>query len=142
VKYLAIDPGHTTGLAWFRENGDLEHMDELKMSKFHTFLDEQINNQICLIIMEDYKLYPWKSSEQSWSRLETVRLIGAVDYRAHVCGIPVVFQDPAIKPIGYKWAGMSKPKNHAHSHMPDAYVHGVYYLQKNGIRTPQQARRD
>jgi hypothetical protein len=142
MRYLAIDPGHTTGLAWFKDNGDLDDMAEFKLSHLNTFLDQEVTNQICMIIVEDYKLYPWKSMAQSWSRLETVRVIGAIDYRAHQCGIPVVYQDPAIKGIGYKWAGKTPAKNHADSHMLDAYVHGVYYLQKNGIRVPQQGKRD
>jgi hypothetical protein len=140
LRYLAIDPGHTTGVAWFKENGDLDNADEFTMEKVNDFLDQQITNQIGLIICEDFRLYPWKSSQQSWSRLETVRIIGAIDYRAHQCGIPIVYQDPAIKAIAYKWAGKTPAKNHSESHVLDAYVHGVYYLQKNGIRRPQQGK--
>lgn len=140
--YLAIDPGHTTGCAWFSEEGDLTKIEEFKLDKINLFLDEEITNKISMIIVEDYRLYPWKSSAQSWSRIETVRVIGAIDYRAHQCGIPIVYQDPSIKGIGYKWAGKTKPKNHANSHVLDAYVHGVYYLQKNGIRRPQQGREE
>lgn len=138
VKYLAIDPGESTGWATFKEDGNLGQMGTLRgREPVYEKLSELAPS---VIIMENYKLYPWLAKEQSWSPFETVRIIGAVEYYAYLHNAQVILQDPSIKSIGYLWAGIKKPKNHALSHESDAYVHGVYYLQKQGIRKPQQGR--
>lgn len=140
-RYLAIDPGISTGVATFKENGDLIRTETLKgRDQLYEYLANIASNEPLDIIMEDFKLYPWKAMAQSWDRLETVRYIGAVEHWASLYGYLVVFQDPNIKGIGYKWAGISKPKNHALSHETDAFVHGVYYLQKAGIRRLQHGK--
>ena len=140
--WLSIDPGLTTGYATFKSNGDLIRTGTVVV-KENADLYKWLN---CLpyvldgIIMEDYTLFPWKAMGQSWDKLHTVRFIGAIQYWASQYGTPVIFQPPSVKPIGYKWAGMTKPKNHAYSHEPDAFVHGVYYLQNAGIRRIQHGR--
>lgn len=140
-RYLAIDPGISTGVATFKENGDLIRTETLKgKDQLYHYLSDMAGGIDLTVIMEDFKLYPWKAMAQSWDRLETVRYIGAVEHWADSNGYDVVFQDPNIKGIGYKWAGISKPKNHALSHETDAFVHGVYYLQKAGIRRLQHGR--
>lgn len=137
-KYLAVDPGNSTGWATFNDTGDVVGFGTcVTRNSVYEKLAEAAPE---LIIMEDYRLYPWKAKEQSWSGFETVRIIGAVEYYAYLHNAKVVLQEPSIKGIGYKWAGLTKPKNHALSHETDAYVHGVYYLQSNGIRKPQQGR--
>lgn len=136
--YLALDPGDTTGWAQFEEDGKGVTFDSFYgKEKLYEFLDAAAPQ---VIICEDYKLFPWKAANQSWSRLDTVRAIGAIEYWAYLHNAKVIFQDPKIKSIGYMWAGIPKPKNHSESHHVDAYVHGVYFLQKAGIRKPQQGR--
>lgn len=137
-KYLALDPGNSTGWATFNEKGDVVGFGTCVTRQ--EVYEKVADSEPELIIMEDYRLYPWKSKEQSWSPFETVRVIGAVEYYAYLHKCQMVLQEPSIKSIGYKWAGLVKPKNHALSHETDAYVHGVFYLQKQGIRTPQQGR--
>ena len=137
-KYLAIDPGESTGWATFNESGDVIGFGTAKGREAVYSKLAEVEAEV--IIMEDYRLYPWKSKEQSWSPFETVRVIGAVEYHGYLHQARIVLQEPGIKAIGYKWAGLTKPKNHALSHETDAYVHGVYYLQKAGIRKPQQGR--
>jgi hypothetical protein len=39
-------------------------------------------------------------------------------------------QKPTVKSIGYKWAGITAPKNHSLSHSADAYAHMSYYWTK------------
>lgn len=149
-RYLSLDPGLSTGYATFDANGDLITFGTLKggSEELYPFLrrlrDPQWNLDLDVII-EDYKLYPWKAMSQVWDSLETVRLIGAIQFWATGLPLtqpifPVHLQEPNVKGIAYKWAGISVPKNHALSHETDAFVHGVYYLQKAGIRRPQQGR--
>ena len=148
-RYLAIDPGISTGVATFKENGDLIRTETLKgRDQLYDYLRSLVMPglmnysvyPVLTVIMEDFKLYPWKAMAQSWDKLETVRFIGAIEFWAERCNFPVVFQDPNIKGIGYRWAGISKPKNHSLSHETDAFVHGVYYLQNAGIRRLQHGK--
>lgn len=139
TKYLALDPGNSTGWATFVENGDVDGFGTCRTRS--EVYEKLIEVRPQVIIMEDYRLYPWKAKEQSWSGFETVRIIGAVEYYAYLHNATMVLQEPSIKAIGYRWAGLTKPKNHDLSHETDAYVHGVYYLQKHGIRYPQQAKK-
>lgn len=133
--FLALDPGKTTGWATFDEQGNGLSMGQADVL---TFLELLRDTPAQVIITEDYKLYPWKRDEQIWSRLDTVRLIGMVQYFCWLNNRKLVLQMPNIKSIGYMWAGISEAKSHKNSHERDAYVHGVYFLQKAGIRKPQQ----
>jgi hypothetical protein len=158
-RYLSLDPGVSTGYATFKADGNVIRTGTLRKGKeelypflrllalskiedFQNYLESTSVNPQLDIIVENYRLYPWKSMSQSWSSLETVRFIGAIDFWATLHEYPVHLQDPQVKGIAYKWAGLTVPKNHDMSHETDAFVHGVYFLQKNGIRKPQQGRGD
>lgn len=97
-------------------------------------------NEWCpkVIIMEDW--ITRQGINLGGDRMEVVRVIGFIEHWAMLHDAEVHFQPNTIKPIGYKWAGIVKPKNHSQSHETDAYVHGVYFLQKRGIRKPQQGK--
>jgi len=144
VKYLSIDPGNSTGYALFDSAGDINDFGTLSGGRgtLYEFLHHAVPETVEVVIIEDYTLYPWKAMNQAWSKLDTVRFIGAIEFWAAERLIRVEFQPPNVKSIAYMWAGIKPPKNHALSHETDAYVHGVYYLQKAGVRKPQQARRD
>lgn len=137
MKWLCLDPGKTTGVAAFEgESGDLKKIDQLRG-------DEAVYNYLAeydpdVVICEDFTLKPWKAKDMAFNTMDTVRLIGAIQYWCWLNAKQFVLQDPSIKPIGYRWAGIPAAKSHANSHERDAYVHGVYYLQKLGIRKPQQ----
>lgn len=138
VFYLAIDPGETSGWASFKKDGTPIDFGQVRQRLgVYDLLKEQ---QPKFLVVEDFELFPWKSKEQSFSQFETVRVIGAIEFWAWAKAVPIVLQKPRIKPIAYKWAGLTPQKNHSLSHGPDAYVHGVYYLQSNGILKPQQLR--
>ncbi len=134
---ISIDPGGTTGWAQFElSDGGVVNFDEVKgKEQFFDWLTEQ-NPKI--IVCEDFHLFPNKAQAQIWSDMETVRIIGAIEYFCRINKIEFVLQKPNVKSIAYMWAGIKVPKNHAATHKTDAYVHGVYYLQKNGLRKPQQ----
>lgn len=134
--YLAVDPGETTGWATFDENGIGTGLGSVHGRIEVYELLSQV--QAKLLIIEDFELFPWKSKEQSWSSFETVRVIGAIEFWAYAKNAGLVLQKPNIKVIGYKWAKLTVAKAKADSHERDAYVHGVYYLCKQGIRNPQQ----
>ena len=133
--YLCLDPGKTTGWATFDESGVGITMGQVNVEELIEMLK---TTPAKVIITEDYRLFPWKAKEQVWSKLDTVRLIGMIQLWCYLHNLQLILQDPNIKSIGYMWAGLKKAASHKNSHERDAYVHGVYYLQRQGIRKPQQ----
>ena len=147
VVYLALDPGNNTGYAMFDAGGNLVSQGLLPQRDgrdgLYKALQEWHANQRLLttVICEDYFLYPWKGKAQSWSPLETTRVIGAIEYWCFLTGRTLILQPANIKSIGYKYAGMKETTNKIASHAENAYIHGVFFLQKHGIRRPQQGRK-
>lgn len=136
--YLCIDPGETSGWATFKEDGSGDKFGEVRGREAIYSLLTKVQPRT--LIVEDFELFPWKSRDQAFSKFETVRVIGAIEFWAYVKGVSLILQMPNIKSIAYMWAGVQKAGSHKDSHERDAYVHGVYYLQKAGIRQPQQGR--
>lgn len=133
--YLALDPGHSTGWATFAHpTGDAITMGTCKGRLEVYELLRRIKPKC--IIVEDWITDP--NIPLGGDPLVTVRIIGAIDLYAYLANVPVHLQSRTIKGIGYMWAGVKKAKRKADSHELDAYVHGVYWLQKNNIRKPQQ----
>lgn len=129
--YLALDPGMTTGFAIFSEEGEIIWIGEKDMSRMDEWL-ETLGGDFKAIILESYSLYP--HVPQMYSKMETVQVIGKIKSWAHKRGIPIVEQAPELRKIGYKYMGKKIPSKKADSHRLDALAHGVYFLQRTGIR--------
>lgn len=134
-KYLALDPGKTTGYAVFNWSGDSIDMGEVfSQEELRTLLNDV---KPTTIICEDWKTRA--DIRLGGDPLETIRIIGRVEEWAFTNNCIFVLQPNTIKPIAYKMAGMSKTKTKSLSHRLDAYVHGVYWLERHDIRYAQQA---
>lgn len=136
LKYCSIDPGKTTGYALFAENGDIQEFSKIKdPDKFLDWLEE-LDPFPEVFIIEQFRVRPFAGGN-TWSTGPTQQLIGAIRRVLKKKGIPtknVIFQEPSILPIGFKYAGLPYNKK---KHVPDdqsALVHGIYYLTKNKIR--------
>lgn len=128
-KLVAIDPGKTIGFAFF--NGE-----ELQLSGFFNNSYSAISRMFELILMfepdelviESFRLYPWKAKEQYWSDFETPEIIGIIKYWAWNQNIKIVMQ-PASNKIPFPDERLRKlnvyvPNNHAR----DAVRHGLYRI--------------
>lgn len=139
LKYLAIDPGVTTGWASFDEKGQTLDFGEIKgIDEFLDFFEGIDHSELEHVICEDYIVD--KRVSHGGSRVPTIQLIGAIKRYCHKNKIPLHMQHRAAKDIGIKFIGMKKPKGH----MPDkisALCHGVYWLQRNGIRESRLKRK-
>ncbi len=136
AHYLALDPGGSTGWAKFAKDGTGVTMGTCKgRTEVYELL---ASTKPELIIMEDW--ITKQEAQLGGDKLEVVRVIGAVEYYVYLRGISVVLQPNNVKGIAYLWSGLPKGGPKARSHEKDAYAHGVYYLQRAGIRKPQQGR--
>jgi hypothetical protein len=124
---LAIDPGDTTGWASLSMEGVLVDMGQATLAKLYPWL-ENLTDEFKVIVLENFKVRPGHNF--AWSEMNTIQVIGAIKYRAHQLGIPIVLQEPSSYSIGAKWAGVQIPKNHDISHQVVAYAHGTFYSHK------------
>lgn len=138
IQYLAIDPGDTTGWAGFDECGELVTLGQVSDDEFNTWISEAISPQMSAVICEDYVIMQHKAMAHSWKPANTSQKIGAIEFVCHRDGINLVKQRNTIKSTGYQWGGLKKPTDKRIEHQYDAFAHGIYYLQKNGIRYPGQ----
>ncbi len=128
-KYLAIDPGKTSGWALFASDGYLRAYGQTE--DIYTFL-RKIEPKPHVIIYEDYVINP--KIRQGGTRPVASIAIGHIEAFAREHEIELVNQYPSIKSIGYLWAKIQPTKNHSISHQRDAIAHGTYYIINNRIR--------
>lgn len=135
AKYLAFDPGVSTGWAAFDEKGDVVEKGIIRgLSDLIEWLDDREDIPE-VVICESYAVFQKKAMAHTGSKLETSQAIGMI--KAKALGkwkAEYVEQPSSILSIAVLWSGVKLPGNHDKSHDIAAYNHGVYYLQKNGIR--------
>lgn len=92
-----------------------------------------------IVVIEDYILYPDKTSAQSYSKLETPRLIGVLEYYLWSRGIPYVFQNASL--VKKRWTDEILKKQFPqklNGHERDALRHAIHYATfKNKDKTKQ-----
>lgn len=133
-RYLALDPGETTGWALFSETGELIKFGQYRQAEQTQWLTEYLTSDLWGAIVEDYRNY---TGQKRWSRNTTSKNIGSIELLCEMRGVPCILQPANIKKIGYKWAGLGEaPTNHAISHQYDAIAHGTYWLRMNNILKP------
>lgn len=128
-KVVAIDPGPHLGFAFLKgqnlhlsgvlhyDYGNLEYLFDLITS----FRPDEL-------VIEDFLLFPNKAMAQSWSKMETPRIIGSLEYWAWKQEIPIIYQPPASKQAfpdeRLKRMGVYVQNIHAR----DAVRHGLYRI--------------
>jgi len=129
---LAVDPGITTGVAlmqWpiLRGWAQVKYQDPSEAAARIRRLI--VKHQPETVVVEDYRVYPWKMRQHVWSPLNTVRLIGAIDLICKDLKVPIVLQGAnkakVITDERLKAWGLWKPGN---PHAMDAVRHLVSYI--------------
>ncbi len=134
IKYVSWDPGgsrkkKTTGMTKWDVDGNPRVIEQLGEED----VDRELSNMedtVELFIIERY--IPRPGVSHTGNKLLTARVIGNLEGFARRQGIEVFFQSSSILKIAAMWAQVKPPKGH----LPDkisAYLHGYYYLHKNGI---------
>lgn len=137
--YVFIDPGESTGWTIFDVDGNEVSMGTCRgFDDLFNWLESWKLNQFKRVIIEEFKLYPWKSNAQMWSQFFTVEVIGAVRFKSSQFNIPFEKVPSRNKDMGFKYMGTTEP-SHSNplNHQLVAMAHGIYWLQVRGIRKPQ-----
>jgi RNase H-fold protein (predicted Holliday junction resolvase) len=131
--YLAIDPGgKRTGWAYFDGEGKLVSQGIVDTGEDFKDLAKMLRNMSpTTIVMEKFRLYPFKSQAQAWSALREVQVAGAVKMFAELNTTEIVEQPANILGIGFKFQGKTKPAHPADD--MSARAHGIYYLVTNNV---------
>ncbi len=145
-SFLCYDPGHTTGWAYFNE-GELIDCGQLNTSELETSLRalqlKFTEFQVDTLVIEDYRVYKWKTDDHAWSSLYTTQLIGMMETLCIMHNIPLVKQpahiaksfatDKLLKDWGYWMSGAR--------HARDAIRHGCYYVVFGGAKCQERKHR-
>lgn len=131
---LCFDPGHTTGYAVF-EGLDLVESGELVTKP----IEQAVENikamfdkwQPNIVVMEDYRVYKWKTKHHGGSELLTTRVIGCIETFSVLNFVPFTIKQPAHTAKGFctdpklkEWGFYQVGLKHAR----DAIRHGCYFL--------------
>ncbi len=129
VHYVAIDPGKRIGFMEFTSEGVPYWPGfTFNFEELQDYLDNIQDPKI--IIVEDYVINP--HVKQGGSRGDAMQVIGYLKAWCRKRNIKLALQKNTVLSIAFMWSGVKKPKGH----LPDvlsAYLHGYYYLHKNGI---------
>jgi hypothetical protein len=130
---LAIDPGGTSGIALF-DKTHLSHTEQLNTShiawgiqRFHALIHEVHPRTI---VIEDYRIYSWRTKQHQWSSLHTPRLIGVIECLCYQYQVPLIKQS-AQQGKGFVTDDRLKEWNlylPGQPHARDAVRHGCQYL--------------
>jgi hypothetical protein len=127
---VAIDPGEKhCGIAWFN-NGEFTAI-TMSPDKFLNQLHKLMlaGDNLMTLVVEEFRLFPWKSGVQAFSQMSTCEVIGVIKYLARLYNQEVVFQKPSdvksfVSDNKLRQAGMLTGDSHA----KDASRHLFYYL--------------
>lgn len=86
------------------------------------------------VVCEDFKLYPGKAAEQSWSQMLTARGIGAAEFALSLASRKIILQGADIKkPTERQLVGRGIDLVGANRHEKDAELHLWHYVLKSGL---------
>lgn len=146
---LALDPGETTGFCYLKTSADPAIKEpqllvgQIKTGDFPGVVDNYMelvmnNWPYSKLIMEDYRIYSWKSDDHKWSSVHTLRVIGAIQalQRWEWSHIPIEFHsaqegksfvtDTKLNEWGLY--DQTKGLKHARDAMRHAIHHAVFKL--------------
>lgn len=147
----SFDPGKTTGFAkWILDDGGKNDFTmpvsfgELSIVQLYKFLDDltwdEVVNDIAFIY-ENYRIRnnpKHRGFNHQWNTGDTLRVIGAIEFRAYQMQIPIHSQEPNVRSVGAGFSGLAHdPNKHDKDHI-SAMKHGYYYMVKSGKMKPRE----
>jgi hypothetical protein len=133
LMILAVDSGdkHVGVASWCDGVATAYEVDaDFWLYQFSKLVEQNVE----LVIIESFVLYPGKASAQSWSQMKTAEMIGAMKWIASQAGVPVVMQGANIKiPTRRQCKARGIDVGHRSNHAADASLHLHYYLLRQGL---------
>jgi hypothetical protein len=128
---LSIDPGKISGWSVFIHShlfscGKVEWTQENECYAIIDVIEETMPD---VVVCEDYRIYSGKRLVQAWSTVDTVRIIGAIEYICRKENIKLVKQMASTAKVFVtneklkEWNLWNK-----NEHIRDSIKHGIYYL--------------
>lgn len=124
-RFLAVDPGETTGWAIFK--GPLVTV--CGEASREEFTDVLVEEHVDFYVVEDWLLNPKEAPRLYWNKIPAARVLGEVEHVARVRAKKIYYQKSAIKPLAA--AKFNLPNNG--SHMMDAVLHGTWFMRKDEV---------
>jgi len=133
---VCFDPGETTGFAAF-EDQVLSRANQIPTHDMPSAVELIFKELRCYdpkethVVIEDYRVYGWKTEQHAFAELHTPKLIGALVAICTILGLPYTLQmaqqakgfctDAKLRAFGFY--NMTKGMRHSR----DAIRHGMYY---------------
>jgi hypothetical protein len=149
LKIVGIDPGETTGVAYFHGPNLIEakQLSTGLMPDAAGDIEHYLNNLpqgLDAVVMESYRVYSWKAKTHAWAGLHTPRLIGAIEY---ICkfrlGVPL-HQQSAYQGKTFctdeklqAWGLYHRGERHARDAIRHVCQHLLFTVAKVHERQPQ-----
>jgi hypothetical protein len=139
MKVLGLDPGGTTG--WASVEAQKKRLAVLRMgtSRDATLADlDELFKEADVIVVEDFKVRPKMAVQGkfNWNSMDTTRIIGAAQTLARIHKKKFVLQQPAVKPMGYGYAGLKYVPGKKGTHAQDAIAHACFFLVTKHYASP------
>jgi hypothetical protein len=131
--FLAVDPGKVTGIVLFDDKQKkVCHALQVPMDEVPGYL-KALDVVPSVIIMESFRVYPWKANSLSWDSLPAPQVIGMFKVWAADKNVPIVEQPASIKKqVGNSvlraFDGWCRTVGSPHAR--DAARHAIWYYMK------------
>lgn len=132
IRMCSIDPGEKyCGVALWAGMNCYEVF-ECDPVELFVKLERTILPTIDELVVEEFRVYPWKAQEQGFSEMKTAQVIGVIKFLAGKAGIVPIMQKAQVRKPTYK---ISKAKRRPRPemkgpHMRDAWLMGEYRVLK------------
>jgi len=140
MKIIAIDPGAIhCGVAEFVD-GRCWRVAEYDPDGLFEYLDMMMSSaseDVELVVVESFRLYPGKAAAQAWSKMGTVEVIGVIRFLTTQHEVELLEQGAWVKKIARVRMKAQGVDNLAVTqrmgrHCADAVEHGWYFLKGQG----------
>ena len=131
-KLIGVDPGKTTGICIYNEDGTPDTFGQLTIPEMVEFTNTY-PEEVAMIVVEDYVLFKRRAMQQAGSRLHASQVIGMMEVLAAKKGAKLIKQPADRKLDGEKFSGVHPPSNHADSHWIDAKNHLFFRMHEMGL---------
>lgn len=139
TRVLAIDPGDVhVGMAYFEDPLCLEAW-EYGPDEALDYVRGVLENQfIDVLVVEEFRLYPWRAQAQAFSQMLTCEMIGALKLAHRLWGATngvgleiqsAQIKEPTTNILRARGVKSVAKSAHAGLHAFDAECHGHYYLE-------------